>query len=74
MESKDPADGCVLCGKPIPPGREAVCSLDEGCCPACFAACARLDKCAKLRDAAVWEKIEHVRRLVRESTYPGKKV
>jgi hypothetical protein len=62
----------VTCGKPIPPGRKEACSLDEGCCPDCFAACEKLDRCAKLPSGEFWEKVDHVRRMVWDTGYPPK--
>ncbi len=75
MESRDPEgpeDLCDKCYVPLDPDRTWVCMLGDGCCADCFAECEKLDRCAKFSDPAFWEKIEHLRRMVRDPGYPSK--
>lgn len=64
-----PEELCDICYVPLDAGRTWVCVLGEGCCPDCFAKCEAAGRCAMLQDDAVWEKIEHLRRSVRDRAY-----
>ncbi len=68
-----PEDLCDKCYVPLDAGRTWTCVLGEGCCPDCFAECEKLDRCARLPDPALWEKVERLRRSVREPATPLKK-
>ncbi len=63
-EPEDPGELCDKCYVPIDPGRTWVCVLGEGCCADCFAECEKAGRCAKLRDDALWKKIEHLWHLI----------
>jgi hypothetical protein len=62
-DPEEPEDLCDMCYVPLDPDRTWVCAD-------CFAECEKVGRCAKLPDPAVWEKIEHLKRLVGEPALP----
>ena len=66
-----PEDLCDRCGVPLPEPRREYCNLGAGCCQDCMAGCEKAGRCDKIRDPALWEKIEHLWRMIHDRTYPG---
>jgi RNA polymerase-binding transcription factor DksA len=64
-----PFDTCDQCGVPLPDPRREFCSLGAGCCVDCMARCEQAGRCGKVRDKAIWDKIERVRHMVRDPGY-----